>query len=57
MMRQPGTLALLTARRLRVALLLAMVLVPSAGGSSGAAPAVYIWRDAAGAVRFSAPLR
>jgi len=57
MTRKRGTLALVTARRLRVALLLAMVLVPSAGGSSGTASAVYIWRDAAGAVRFSAALR
>ena len=44
-----------TSRRLRVALLLTMLLLPSAVAASGAATPVYIWRDAAGVVRFSAP--
>lgn len=42
-------------RRLRFALLLAVLLLPSAGGTHTTASSVYIWRDAAGAVRFSAP--
>lgn len=40
-------------RRLRFALLLAVLLLPSAGGSRNAASPTYIWRDATGIVRFS----
>ncbi|MFN8641007.1 MAG: hypothetical protein U0802_04860 [Candidatus Binatia bacterium] len=48
-------MALATSRRLRLALLLAVLLLPSAGGTSQTTSPVYIWRDAGGAVRFSAP--
>ena len=42
--------------RLRVALLLAFLLIPAAAASAGEEDAtVYIWRDANGVVRFSAP--
>lgn len=43
-------------RRLRVALLLAMLLLPAAAARADQkAPPVYIWRDGNGVVRFSAP--
>jgi hypothetical protein len=43
-------------RRLRVALLLAVLLIPAAAAASSDTSApVYIWRDANGVVRFSAP--
>ena len=42
--------------RLRVALLLAFLLIPAAAATAGEEEAtVYIWRDANGVVRFSAP--
>lgn len=55
----PGTsiaVASSRARRLRGALLLALLLAASAVAAAGdpGAP-VYIWRDANGVVRFSAP--
>ena len=42
--------------RLRVAVLLAALLVPAAAATAGEQETtVYIWRDANGVVRFSAP--
>ena len=42
--------------RLRVAMLLAVLLIPAAAATAGEEEAtVYIWRDASGVVRFSAP--
>jgi hypothetical protein len=53
MMRRGETMAPAMGRRLRAALLVALVFLPSAGASR--ATPVYIWRDAGGAIRFSAP--
>ena len=42
--------------RLRVALLFAFLLLPAAAATAGEGEAtVYIWRDANGVLRFSAP--